>query len=127
MARPKAKELTDSELEIMHVFWDLGETSAPQVRDELESRGRELAYTTVATLIKILVEKGFLKQTGNERPFTFQAVRSFDEVSRNMLGDVLDKVFGGSREQLLVSLLSNKKLSRKEKQAIEDIIRKGKK
>ena len=59
MARPKAKELTERELEIMHVFWDRGDSTAAEVREHLAGDGRNLAYTTVATLVRILDEKGF--------------------------------------------------------------------
>jgi BlaI family penicillinase repressor len=76
MARPRAKELTERELEIMQVFWDHGEQSAQELRDRLDDSGRDLAYTTVATLVRILHDKGFIEQTVEERPFRFQPVRS---------------------------------------------------
>jgi len=122
MARPRAKELTERELEIMHLFWEHGELTAHDVRDRLAQAGRELAYTTVATLIKILTEKQFIKQTNDERPFIYQPIRSFDDVSSNLLTDMLDRVFGGSREQLLVRLLGQKKLSAKEKETLRSIL-----
>jgi hypothetical protein len=81
MARPKAKELTERELEVMHVFWDRGESTAAEVRDVLETQGRDLAYTTVATLVKILHDKQFLTQTSDERPFRFRPARTYEEVS----------------------------------------------
>ena len=72
MARPKASELTERELEVMHVFWNRGEQTVAAARDELAAGGRDLAYTTVATLVRILVDKGFLQQTNEERPFRFR-------------------------------------------------------
>jgi BlaI family penicillinase repressor len=122
MARPKAKDLTERELEVMHVFWDRGESTVAHVRDELSAAGRELAYTTVATLVRILCEKGALQQTTSERPFQFQAARSFEEVSGNLLGDLLDRVFGGSREQLLMTLIDQKKLSAKERAVLQNLL-----
>ena len=129
MARPKAKELTERELEIMHVFWELGEETAQQVRQELAVDGRNLAYTTVATLVKILVEKGFVEQTTDTRPFTYKPIRSFKDVSANLVGDLVNRVFGGSREQLLVQLMSQKKLAKKEREVLERFLseQKGKK
>ncbi len=59
MARPPAKELTERELEVMHVFWESGEQTAADIRETLSKRGRELAYTTVATLVRILLTKVF--------------------------------------------------------------------
>lgn len=123
MARPAAKELTERELEVMHVFWDRGAQTAADARDQLAEEGRDLAYTTVATLIKILVEKGFLKQTNRERPFTYKSIRSFDEVSRRLVGDLVRRVFQGSREELLVRLLDGKKLTTKERQLLKQVLR----
>lgn len=122
MARPKAKELTERELEIMQVFWDHGELTPQDVRDRLAEAGRDLAYTTVATLVRILLEKGFVRQTTDERPFRYEPARSFDEVSNNLVNDLLSRVFGGSTEKLLVSLLDRKKLSKKERETLQRIL-----
>jgi BlaI family transcriptional regulator, penicillinase repressor len=123
MARPPAKELTQRELEVMHVFWEDGSQTAADARNQLAQDGRKLAYTTVATLIKILVEKGFLKQTNNERPFIYKPIRSFDEVSRRIVGDLVRRVFQGSREELLVRLLDGRKLTAKERELLQQILR----
>jgi BlaI family transcriptional regulator, penicillinase repressor len=123
MARPPAKELTERELEIMHVFWQGGELTANEVRDTLEQQGRDLAYTTVATLLRILLEKGFLVQTCDQRPFRFASARPFEDVSKNMLGDMVDRLFGGSREQLLLRMFDGSKMTRKERQALENLLR----
>lgn len=122
MARPKAKELTERELEVMHVFWDRGESTAAEIRDVLEQQGRDLAYTTVATLVRILLEKGFLTQTSQERPFRFKPARTYEEVSGSLLGDLVQKVFAGSRMQLLMRLFEQKKLSPSEKVRLQEIL-----
>ena len=57
MVRPSARELTERELEIMHVFWEQGEATIGDVRDALASSGLDRAYTTVATLVRILNNK----------------------------------------------------------------------
>ena len=132
MARPRAKELTERELEIMQISWDAspsdgtsdcGEMTAQQIRDGLAATGRDLAYTTVATLVRILQGKGFLRQTTKERPFRYAPARTFEEVSGSMVSDLVQKVFGGSREQLLVRLLDETGLSAEEQQTLEDILR----
>ena len=122
MARPRAKDLTERELEVMHAFWDRGESTVAEVRDALTAAGRELAYTTVATLVRILSEKGALEQTNEERPFRFRTVRSFEDVSGSLLGDLLQRVFGGSREQLLMTLIDQKQLSAKERAILKDLL-----
>ncbi|HUG90194.1 MAG TPA: BlaI/MecI/CopY family transcriptional regulator [Planctomycetaceae bacterium] len=123
MARPRARELTERELEVMHVFWGCGEATVAEARDELAAGGRDLAYTTVATLVRILTEKGFLEQTTGERPFRFRPVRSFDEVSGNLLGDLVERVFGGSREKLLVRLMEHRRLTARERAVLEELLR----
>ena len=122
MARPPAKELTERELEVMHVFWKLEEATAAEARDELARGGLDRAYTTVATLVRILLDKGFLDQQPGDRPFRYRPAKSYEEVSRRLLGDLVDRVFAGSREQLLVRLVEQKKLTVKERAALEAIL-----
>ncbi len=126
MARPRSKELTERELEVMHVFWS-GKPhktwTIADIRDALEASGRDLAYTTVATLVRILTEKDFLAQTNAERPFHYRSLRSFEDVSQTLLGDLIEKVFGGSREKLLLRLVDQKKLSKRERLVLEAILR----
>ncbi len=122
MVRPRARDLTERELEVMHVLWEHGEMTAAEVRDHLAAAGRDLAYTTVATLVRILHEKGFLRPTNAERPFRYIPARSFAEVSRGLLGDILQRVFRGSREQLLVRLVEERGLSAAERVVLEAIL-----
>ncbi len=141
MARPKAKQLTERELEIMHIFWQQAgsrvkesksgehhkvELTAIEVRQLLAMEGRELAYTTVATLLRILVEKDFIHQTSEQRPFTYQAVRTFKDVSGKLVSDLVERVFSGSREALLLRLVESKKLNKKERRLLEQILAENK-
>jgi BlaI family transcriptional regulator, penicillinase repressor len=124
MARPRAKELTERELEVMQVFWKHGELNAVEAREQLAAAGLDRAYTTIATLVRILVEKGFLKQQpGAERPFRFRPTRTQEDVSGSMLADVVERVFQGSREQLLMQLLKQKKLTAKERAMLQEILK----
>jgi predicted transcriptional regulator len=97
-----------------------------EIRDALAASGRDLAYTTVATLVRILTEKGFLEQTNDERPFVYRPMRSYEEVSRSILGDLVERLFLGSREQLLLRLLEERKLTAKERTVLESILREKK-
>jgi predicted transcriptional regulator len=123
MARPAAKDLTDRELEIMHQFWSLGEATVADVRDGLAKLGVELAQTTVGTLVRILHEKGFLEQTQMERPARYQPTRSFEDVSRTMVGDMLSRVFLGQPEQLLACLFGGDRLSKKDRERLLKILK----
>ncbi len=123
MARPPAKDLTQRELEVMHAFWKHGEATPAEARDHLAAAGLDRAYTTVATLVRILHEKGYLRQTNVERPFRYEAARSYEEVSGSLLSDVVRRVFRGSREQLLVRLMEQRALTAKERAVLENILK----
>ena len=123
MNRPPAEALTERELEVMHVFWAKGQQSAQDARDELEKRGRNLTYTTVATLCKLLWDKEFLERIGEVRPFQFKPAKSFQEVSKHLVSDLIQRVFQGSREQLLLNVIGNKKLSKQKRKILEDLLR----
>lgn len=125
MARPPAPELTQRELELMHFFWDHGEATAAEARDALAAAGLDRAYTTVATLIRILADKGFLEATNGERPFRYRPVRSRHEVSGRLLSDLIERVFHGSREDLLVRLTSEQRLTASERALLKRILREG--
>jgi len=123
MARPAATELTQRELELMHVFWKHGELTANDARDQLASSGTDLTYVTVANLVRLLQEKGFVEPTNDERPFRYRPIRSFEDVSNRLLTDLIRRVFRGSREQLLVRLVKEQKLSSKERALLKDILK----
>src|SRR5690349_3409289 len=102
MSRPRAPELTERELEVMQVFWNAGQLSVADAQSALAKSGLKRAYTTVGTLVRILADKGFLQQVNQERPFVFQPLRSYEEVSGKLLKGLVQRVFRGSWKQLLV-------------------------
>lgn len=128
MAR-KTKVLTNLELSVMRVIWT-AEKDALTVREvcDLLNAGRApkaLAYTTVQTMLGILVDKGFLKQRpGPGRAHTYAARRSQDEVARSMVGDLVERLFDGQAKPLLAHLLDHGTFDRTQladlKQLIED-------
>ena len=122
MARPPAKDLTERELEVMQVFWQQGEATAAEARDRLAAAGLDLAYVTIANLIRTIADKGFLKQTTQERPFSYCAAKSFDEVSHSLVKDLVHRVFQGSREQLLLNVLKKRRLTAKERTLLREIL-----
>jgi BlaI family penicillinase repressor len=108
MARPKTEHLTPLELEIMHVLWETGAANVQTVQQLLK---RELAYTTVQTMLNILHRKGKVKRALKDRAYFYKpAVSRRQEVSQH-LGDLVERLFGGSAESLVVSLLETKHLT----------------
>jgi len=122
MGRPPAKDLTERELEVMHVFWSHGEATAAEARDRLEAAGLDRTYTTIANLVRGLHEKGFLEQVNAERPFVYRPARTFEDVSGRLLGDLVSRVFRGSRAQLLRRLVDDRKLTAEERAVLEKVL-----
>jgi predicted transcriptional regulator len=123
MGRPAAKDLTERELEVMHVFWSGGEATAAEARDRLAESGLDRTYTTIANLVRGLHDKGFLDQVNAERPFVYRAMRSYEDVSGRLLGDLVQRVFRGSRAQLLCRLVDQRTLSAEERAVLEQILK----
>ncbi len=123
MARPQARDLTERELEVMHAFWNhKSDATAAEIRDRLAGSGLDRTYTTVATLVRILFEKGFLSQVNDTRPFRYRVSRTFDEVSERFIGDLIQRVFLGSREELFVRLFKNRKLTAQERAFLSQVL-----
>lgn len=125
MPRPPTDDLTGRELEVMHVFWAVGECDAAEVRDRLTDAGTDLSPPTVGNLVRGLADKGCLEATNRRRPFRYRPARTHEDVSRGLLGDVLSRVFRGSREQLLMRLMEQRGLTAAECEFLEGVLREG--
>ena len=113
------RKLTDAELEIMQVMWELESGTVRQVHEHLNQR-RTLAYTTVMTMMGILEEKGHLTRVKQGRAYLYEPVRPKNQVIAGMVDDFVGKVFEGSARPLVLSLVKDRKLSKKD---IEEIAR----
>ena len=105
---PTKKPLTPLELEIMNVLWAGGDANVQTVQAALP---RELAYTTVQTMLNILARKGRVKRTKRERAYFYKAVVSRDQVAQKAVRDMVQRLFGGSPENLVMSLLESRDLT----------------
>jgi predicted transcriptional regulator len=108
MVRRKTEHLTPLELEIMNVLWETGPANVQTVQQKLK---RELAYTTVQTMLNILHRKGKAKRTLRERAYFYKPAVSRKQVVSKHVGDIVDRLFGGSAESLVMSLLETKHLT----------------
>ena len=108
MPRRKSEHLTRLELEIMHVLWETGAANVQTVQQQL---GRELAYTTVQTMLNILHRKGKVKRTLKDRAYFYKPAVSRRQVVRHAVADIVERLFGGSAESLVMSLVETKHLT----------------
>jgi predicted transcriptional regulator len=107
---PAKVPLTKLELKIMQVIWRCGSSTVTAVQAELEP---QLAYTTVQTMLNILERKGKLKRELHGRAFVYSSRVTEDKASRQGLRDLIDRMFGGSSEDLVMSLLKSGEIDAK--------------
>ena len=121
MARSVSKHPTELELLILKVLWQLGRASVRQVRDTLAPI-RDLAYTSVTTMLTIMARKGYVKRKKDGRIYIYQATYQEHKASTNMLRDVIDRLFGGSTTAVLQHLLETSDLDDAELKQIRQLI-----
>ena len=110
MARRKTEHLTPLELEIMDVLWETGPANVQTVQQKLK---RQLAYTTVQTMLNILQRKDRVRRTLKDRAYFYRPMVSRSHVTREHMSDIVDRLFGGSAESLVMSLVETKHLTPK--------------
>jgi predicted transcriptional regulator len=110
MAKREKVKLTGLELQIMQVIWKLGPSNVGAVQEGLEQR---LAYTTVQTMLNILEKKGKVKRRLRGRAFEYSAVVTEAKASSHAVRDLVDRMFGGSSEELVMSLIKSKQIDAK--------------
>ena len=107
MGKQEKSTLTKLELQIMQVIWRLGPSNVSQVQEGLE---QELAYTTVQTMLNILEKKGKLRRKLRGRSYEYSAAVSEAKASGHAVRDLVDRMFGGSSEELVMSLIKSRQI-----------------
>jgi predicted transcriptional regulator len=115
--RPPTPTLTPQELAIMKVVWKLDSATVRDVHDHLRTK-RQLAYTTVLTMMKILEQKGYVKKTRGDRAFVYRAAKPRAHVISGMVREFMDRVFDGAPRPMLLHLVKEAKLSEKDRKAL---------
>jgi predicted transcriptional regulator len=107
---PPKNGLTRLELKIMQVIWKLGSCTVSTVQSELKPA---LAYTTVQTMLNILERKGKLRRELDGRAYVYSARVTEEKALGQSLRDVIDRMFAGSSEELVMSLLKSRQIDAK--------------
>ena len=119
--RTRHPTLTPQELAIMKVVWDLDRATVRDVYETLRKQ-RQIAYTTVLTMMKILETKGYLKKTQADRAFVYRPSRPRQQVVGSMVREFVERVFDGAAGGLLLHLAKDSTLSKEERQRIRRLI-----
>ena len=104
MARPRHKNPTPAELEVLQIIWEHGPCTVREVMNLLKPK-RPRAYTSVMSLMNVMAEKDLLNQKPKGRAFIYSAKVSRDKTQSSMLSDLLNRAFDGSANALVAHLL----------------------
>ena len=121
MPRRKSQEMTPLELEIMQVLWETGPATVQTVQRGLK---RELAYTTVQTMLTVLHRKQKVKRTLKDKAYIYKPAVSRTNFTGHAVRDFIDRLFGGSAEGLVMSLLQEKHLTPEKLASLHELIEK---
>ena len=122
MPRRKSERLTPLELEIMQVLWETGPASVQTVQRELK---RDLAYTTVQTMLSVLLRKKKVTRTLKDKAHIYRPALSRSQVTGHAVGELIDRLFGGSAEGLVMSMLETRHLTPAKLARLNKLLEKG--
>ena len=121
MPRRKSEQMTPLELEIMQVLWETGPATVQTVQRGLK---RELAYTTVQTMLTVLHRKKKVKRTLKDKAYIYKATVTRTKFTGHAVREFIDRLFGGSAEGLVMSLLQEKHLTPEKLASLHELIEK---
>jgi BlaI family penicillinase repressor len=113
------KKPTRAELAILRTLWSRGPST---VRDVAAALGREDSYTTVLKLLQIMTEKRLVRRNDSERSHVYEAVRSEDQTQKQIVADLLERVFDGSAAKLVLQALATGKATPEELAEIRKLL-----
>jgi BlaI family transcriptional regulator, penicillinase repressor len=111
MQPAKQQTLTPLELEIMQVLWESGPSTVAEVQPRLKA---ELAYTTVQTMLNVLLRKKKVKRVQEGRAYRYRPVVSRERATSSALSDLVQRMFGGSSEALLMAMVDTRQITAQE-------------
>src|SRR5262245_3529345 len=121
MSQPKLHRLGDLQLQIMKALWSRKEATVAAIQEAVPG-GSDLAYTTVATMLRKMEARGMVRHRADGRTFVYRPAIAEDQVSRGMAEHVLDRLFGGSVEALVSHLLRLREIGQDELDRLQDLI-----
>ena len=121
MARQTKQQPTEMELAILKVLWQTGPSTVRQVNDEINTQ-HKTGYTTTLKLMQIMTDKGLLVRDDSAFKHVYKPAVSEEKTQNQIVGDMLDKVFAGSAEKLVMRALSAKQMSAEELKKIRQLL-----
>ena len=117
MKKRKTPRPTDAEVAILRALWRRGPSTVREVHEEL-AQTHPAGYTTILKLMQIMHEKGLVRRDAAARAHIYEAALAQEETQRQLLGDLMDRVFDGSPTKLMMQVLSDRRASTEELEQI---------
>jgi predicted transcriptional regulator len=121
MNKEPLQKPTASELEILRVLWAHGPSTVREVHDALREK-KDLGYTTVLKLLQIMTAKGTVRRDEGQRAHVYEACQPATETKRQLVCDVLQRVFEGSASELMMHALEGRRTSKKELEELRSLL-----
>jgi predicted transcriptional regulator len=121
MRKKSLTQLGETEMEVLHHVWDLGEATVADVRERILEE-RDVAYTTIMTVMKKLADKGYLQYHKDGRTYVYAPAQEPDKVQHSLLRRLMESVFEGSPMALVQTLVRHEDLSDEERDEIRKMI-----
>jgi predicted transcriptional regulator len=112
---------TDAELAILRILWQRGPSTVREVHEDL-SRASDTGYTTILKLLQIMTDKGLVVRDESQRAHVYTTRESEQRTQRRLIGDLIDRAFGGSPAKLVLQALSGTKATAEELNAIRQLV-----
>jgi predicted transcriptional regulator len=122
MARPAAEQPTELELRILKILWEKSPQLVRDIRDELAKLGRDIAHTSVITTLNTMVKKRIVIRKREGNAFLFSPRITREQVSRSVLGDIVNRVFDGSAKAVLMGVFEQNDINRGELKELRKLI-----
>lgn len=119
--QPTAPKPTDAELAILRVLWRLGPSTVREVHESLSASNRS-GYTTVLKQLQIMTDKGLVVRDEAQRAHVYVPRLSEQRTQRQLLGDLVERAFGGSPAKLVLQALSSSRATAQERRAIRALL-----
>jgi BlaI family penicillinase repressor len=124
MARPPSKQPTDGELEILKVLWDQGPAGLGPIHATL-GRSRPVATTTVATMLKMMLDKGLVRREAGPKGYAWSAVVTRQAAASGLIGKVVQHVFDGSSRLLVAHMIQEGRLDDRDRRELLELLKPG--
>jgi predicted transcriptional regulator len=121
MAKVELPRPTAAELEILRVLWSQGASTVREVHEQL-NQTKPTGYTTVLKLMQIMADKGLVRRNEDQRAHVYEAVCAQEVTQRQLVGDLVERAFGGSATQLIMQALASKRATPTELDEIRKLL-----